>query len=378
MRSQGAAVVRTRLWLAVAALVLGGCGTQPVSSAPAPTELPEASVGPGSATPDSRLTDVRLGTNSPDLWVLAKEGLFRVAQRQVIPVAFPRPPDWVSEAIATDGPIVTVAVAQDASTVRVLQSADAGGNWTTGGPVSIPTINGISDVRVSTMEGRIAVLANESSGSNISTAMVASSGDGGRTWEVARAPAGGDISSAGGVFWFVGDVMGDRLYVSADGLKWQPVTIPIKAKYWTAGTAVMIGTDEVAIATTSHTSGESELSFWSTADQGRSWRVLISITAPHTEFQATVPTAIAKDGQWVAIWPDGSKVIAGLFGSSEANRIISPNGLPGNVESAALMRGNAVVAEAAPDACPGGKATCSSTPVLAYSPDSGQTWVSLR
>jgi hypothetical protein len=326
------------------------------------------------------MSAVALAQGDRVAWVLADEGLFEIAGGRLTPVSVPRPSSHTSQAIAAADAVVAVAVAPDPNSLLVLESTDGGASWATGSPISLSSLTGLADVRLALIGPRIVVLGNEQSGSQVSIALVASSGDSGQSWTVERAPSGGDVSAAGDRFWLVGGVMGDELFTSASGSTWQRVNIPVDARYWTAGRPVGLATGEVVMPVTAHSANETEavVTFWASQDLGRSWRELTSIQTPDPGFQLAVPTAIAADGRWVALWPDGSKIVSGQFGRAEAPTLVSPNGLPGSPLDVAFAPNGGVVALVATSSCPAGKVSCTSSTSLAYSADAGQTWAPLR
>ncbi len=373
---------RFRTWATGALLVLGGLLIGGCTAWPGAMATPAAggTVGASAGAPSGPLTGVILAQGDAASWVLAEEGLFEVAGGRLAPVAIPRPSSWTSEAIAVDGTTVTVALAPDPNSLLVLRSADGGASWATEEPVSVASPTGLADVRVAAIGQRIVVLGNEASGSQLSIALAASSADAGKGWTVERAPSGGDVSAAGDRFWLVGGVMGDQLFASASGSTWERLAIPVKDQFWTAARPVGLKTGEVVVAVTAHSADETKatLTFWVTPDGGRSWRPLGSIETPDPGFQLTVPGAIAADGRWLALWPNGSKVVSGRLGSAEQATLVSPNGLPGAPLSVAFTPDGGAIAVVASSSCPSGKASCTSTTSLAYSADGGQTWAPLR
>ena len=131
------------------------------------------------------------------------------------------------------------------------------------------------------------------------------------------------------------------------------------------------------MTTTSHEPKASEVAFWRTTDGGLTWQASGSASAPPTEIQVTIPTAIRPDGRWTAVWPDGSKVVSGQIGESAEPDIVSPNGLPDNVLSVRSVNG-LIVALAVVNDCSAGKASCTSTEEVLASSDDGQTWEPLH
>jgi hypothetical protein len=182
------------------------------------------------------------------------------------------------------------------------------------------------------------------------------------------------VYAAGGAFWILGGVMGDKVFASSDGASWHPVTIPVAAAYWTAGTPAQVDGIGVVIPVTTHGDGASQVTFLASQDAGASWRTLGSVDGPHTEFSTTLPTSITPDGNWMTLWPDASKVASGNLTNIAAPLIVSPNGLAGNAYGVVLLSATEAYASSAPDSCPGGNQPCTSTTLLLHSADGGQTW----
>jgi hypothetical protein len=213
---------------------------------------------------------VALAQGDRAVWVLADEGLFEMAEGRLTPVSIPRPSSRTSEGIAAAGAVVAVAVAPGQNSLLVLESTDGGASWATRGPVSLSSPTVLADLRLALIGPRIVVLGSEQSGSQVSTALVASSADAGQSWTVEQAPSGGDVSAAGDRFWLVGGVMGDELFTSDSGSTWQRVHLPVDAQFWTAGRPVALATGEVVLPVTTHSANETEalLTFWASQALG--------------------------------------------------------------------------------------------------------------
>ena len=169
--------------------------------------------------------------------------------------------------------------------------------------------------------------------------------------------------------------MGDQVFASSDGVAWRAIKLPISTRYWTAAAATDVDRLGVVIPVTSHDpGGPSQLTFLATSDLGRTWRVAASVAAPPTEMDTTIPVSITADGHWVAVWPDGSKVVAGPLGA-KGQTTISPNGLPANVTDVAFTSAATGVAVSSVASCPSGKSSCTSASVVTRTDDGGQDWI---
>jgi BNR/Asp-box repeat len=368
-------------WLISVTLIVGGCvGSAVGSGAPAATPpgplVTSSSMAAGTSSPSvgPPLGAVSLVVAGPKVLLLAAQGLYAVEHGNLTSLGATLPTGSMSKAIAAaDSEHLVAASAIDGGTVVEYRSADGGQTWSAEGRQIVSAADGIDNLQVGVVGGQIAVLVNENSSSNVSYAMVTASADNGATWTVARAPTGGVISGADGIFWLVGGVAGDKVFTSPDGLTWRPVTIPIANDSWTADVPAMVTGHGVVLPITSHGSADSQVTFWATSDQGASWRSLSTVVAPHTEADTTIPMSITADGQWFAAWPDGSKVVSGTLGAA-ATKTVSPDGLPGNVYQIAAVSAAEGVAATAPDSCPNGKQSCVSTTVVVHTEDGGQTW----
>lgn len=364
--------MRTGLLLA-ACLILAGCVGQPVTSgrpsAGGPAEAPSS---------DGRSFGAPQLAAGTDGWVLSREGLFEVAGGGAIAVPLSRPQSWISEAISVDDAGVVVAVQTSPESVVVLRSLDKGAAWTSSMPVTFPTLNGIADVSVAMIGSTIVVQANEATGSNASIGFVGTSLDSGKTWRVEPPADGGTVSAAGGAFWIVGGVKGDKISVSLDGLVWTPTSLPETAQEWTAAPVAGIDGSTAAVFTTSHTDADSVVTMWSSGDHGRTWRKGDSFTAPQTEFATTIPASVNPLGSWMAVWPDGSRIDVGKVALPGAAGIVSPNGLPGTIVALAQAADGSAIAEAVSSSCPNGKESCAEHARVLFSGDGGQTWGPLQ
>ena len=218
------------------------------------------------------------------------------------------------------------------------------------------------------------ILLDEASSTAISSGTVATTASPGASWVMRSAPVGGTLSAAGGRFWISGGVMGDQVFTSSDGTTWRAAKLPILKRYWTAAAATDVDRVGVVIPVTSHDpGGPSEITLLATSDVGRTWRVAASVAAPPTEIDTTIPVSITGDGHWFAVWPDGSKVVAGLLGA-KGQTTISPNGLPANVSEIAFTSATRGVAVSGVADCPNGKSSCTSRSVVTRTSDGGQDW----
>jgi hypothetical protein len=283
----------------------------------------------------------------------------------------------ITESItSTSGTKLVYVAARNPHSITAFASADGGKSWAAAGQQEITGLDAIGDLHVAEIDDHFAVLVVEATSTAVSSGIVATAGAG-RTWAVAPAPVGGDISSAGGRYWIDGGVMGDQVFASDDGSAWRSVKIPASTTYWTAGTATDVDRVGAVIPVTSHDpAGASDVTFFATSDFGKTWQSLASVTAPLTEFNTTIPTSITPDGHWVAIWPDGSKVHVGTLGADD-DKIISPNGLPPNVFEVIFSSATVGVAASSVASCPVGKSSCTSTTVVTRTDDGGQNWASI-
>ena len=324
------------------------------------------------------LTNVRLARAGPHVVILAngKAFLESGAPLNIMGQSSPSAPTREAITSSSGADLVYVAI-RDSHSLVAFASADGGTSWLAAGQQEITGIEAIGDVHVARVGDRFAVLVVEATSTAMSSGIVATAVGAGRTWAVVPAPVGGDISSAGGRFWITGGVMGDQVFTSTDGIDWRSVKIPASDTYWTASTATDVDGLGVVIPVTSHDpAGPSNVTFFATSDFGKTWRSLASVTAPLTEFNTTIPTSITQDGRWVAIWPDGSKVLVGSLRAKD-DEIISPNGLPANVRETIFSSGTTGVAASSVATCPDGKPSCASTTVVTRTDDGGQNWAPL-
>lgn len=366
-----------RAGLLIAALVvIGGC----VAGAPSGSASPAGSAAiatPASsaASTSPTLTDVRLTRAGQHIVVLAngRAVLETGAPVNINGQGVPSAPS-IEAITSSSGANLVFVAARDPHSVIALTSTNDGASWTSAGQQDLTGVDAIGDLHVAGFGDQFAVLVNEAGSTAVSSGVVVTVPGAGGKWTVSPAPVGGDLSSAGGRYWIVGGVMGDQVFTSLGGLAWDSVKIPVSATYWTAAPAVDVESVGVVIPVTSHDpAGPSEVTFFATSDLGKTWRRMASVSAPLTEFNTTIPTSITSDGRWVAIWPDGSKVLVGSLGAKDS-KVISPNGLPANVSQVVFSSPTTGVAVSNVVACPDGKSSCSSSSVVSRTDDGGQSW----
>ncbi len=355
--------------------MIGGCvAGAPSGSATPAGSAPVATPASSTASTSPTSTHVQLARAGQHIVVLAngKAVLESGAPLDIKGQAMPSTPSIEAITSSAGANLVYVA-AEDPPSVIALTSTNGGASWTAAGQKDLTGVDAIGDLHVAGVGDQFAVLVNEAASTVVSSGVVAVQRPGGK-WTVRPAPAGGDLSSAGGRYWIVGGVMGDQVFTSKDGLAWDSVKIPVSATYWSAAPAVDVEGVGVVIPVTSHDpAGPSEVTFFATSDFGKTWKPRASVSAPLTEFNTTIPTSITSDGQWVAIWPDGSKVLVGSLGAKDS-KVISPNGLPANVSQVLFSSPTTGVAVSDVVACPDGKSSCSSSSVVSRTDDGGQSW----
>ena len=265
-------------------------------------------------------------------------------------------------------------VARDSHSIIALVSTDDGASWASVGRQDVSNVDAIGDLHIAEVGDQFAVLVVEAASSVVSSGVVATGPGTGGKWALAPAPVGGDLSSAGGRYWIVGGVMGDQTFTSKDGIAWESVKIPVSATYWSAAPAVEVDGLGVVIPVTSHDpAGPSDVTFFATSDFGKTWKSMGSVAAPLTEFNTTIPTSVTADGHWVAIWPDGSKVLVGSLGAMDT-KVISPNRLGANVSEVMFSSPTSGVAVSNVATSPDGKASCAISSVVTRTDDDGQSW----
>lgn len=361
-----------RLIAVIASLVVGGCAQLPgaspggtiEASAPIPT-VPSPT--PGLA---ASLTDPVLVEAGGAVFLVAREGVFQLTGGTSIDAGGPVPESVVRVALAGEVDSLIAVSTSDADTIVVSHSNDGGATWKPSGTTKVVTEGGIAEISAAISGTRLVILANETSSSNFSYGAWAATGDDGK-WDTGQAPSGGMVSAADGSFWIVGGVTGSEVSVSSDGKQWAAVDLPAQGSFTAQHPTTVSGFGAVLPVTLRSTKG-TEIAFFTSADGGKSWKTSASASAPDTEEGSSIPVAVDASGNWVAVWPDGSKVVSGKLGDSEAH-FVSPNGLQENVMSVVFSDG-ALVALTSIQACPSGKASCTSTVALQVSSDGGQTW----
>lgn len=358
-----------------ASALLAACAQQSGSG-----QSPASTFGPALPTPVSGEARqfagfVRLGVVNGSVTVMTQTAIFRLESDR-ISAALARPDDNPIESRPTSLDANTVAMVTSGGSDLAMYTSPGAGltglTWSRRGGAKIATFNGIAVLQLASVGDRLVVLATEASGTNTSYGFAAVSVDNGATWAVQRAPVGGWLTAAGGTFWLVGGPMGDQVFKSVDGSTWDPITLPVPAKYWTADQPVPVGSGVVIPVTTHNGDSDSDVLLIESRDNGATWSIAAETSAPATTFSTVIPSAIAPDGSWFVAYVDGSKVISGILGEP-GTTVRSPNGLPPNIESL-VVAGSQLVALAMPSSCPSGKDSCGFTTLLATTQDRGQTW----
>ena len=371
-----------RILLPVAAIVvLAGCSVAapPASRAPGGSTV-LTTPGPASEGPSKAASSiVRLARAGTHIVILADGQASQEDGSKLAAVGPATAADRVGETLAsgTGSDLVYVAVG-GAVPITVSTSSDGGDSWKAVPAPDISGIQAIADVAAAKVGDRVAILLDEASSTAVSSGTVATTASPGGSWVVKPAPVGGTLAAAGGRFWISGGVMGDQVFASSDGMSWRAVKLPISTRYWTAASASEVDRLGVVIPVTSHDpGGPSEITFLASSDVGKTWRVAATVAAPPTEFGTTLPVSITPDGHWIAIWPDGSKVVAGSL-DAKTQTTISPNGLPANVTDVAFSSATTGVAVSSVATCPNGKSSCTSASVVSGTDDGGQDWTPVR
>jgi hypothetical protein len=368
---------------AVTMLATASCGRAPagaseVASTP-PTILPAASASlalvPEAILPDDsvlfRVGDKVLLIGGQEMSVVSGEDLERLDASGL-------PLKHASAAIGGATEADLVAAESDGSSVSVYRSGDGGVTWKALATVPVETYAGLGTVSVAVKDTHLVVVVNQASGSATSIGTVLVSDDDGATWRSNPAPVGGTVSAAGDAFWLVGGVIGDDVFRSEDGVKWDRIKIPATVKYWTAGPATSVSDAGVVLpVTATDPDAGGGVTFWASSDAGQSWRALSSVDLEPAEFDSPVPADVRADGHWVVMTTDGSRVFTGTLGDAGIKKV-SPSGLLENVWQVEMTSTNELIVIASTDECPSGKTSCSSALVLVVSDDGGQTWTPAR
>jgi hypothetical protein len=331
--------------------------------------------GPSEATTADSIASAgaRLHADGVSVWAVSSDRLFRLSSAEAEAVHLDPPLPLGDAGFEARGENLSLAHVVEGSRVQVSRSQDGGRTWTTSDLVDVPTIDGIRDGSISTNGTTIAVLANENGSANVAIGKVALSSDGGLTWHVANAPTGGSIAFAGGSHWLVGGPMGDQVFSSHSGTSWSGRPPPVRGAVWSALPPFAVE-DQAILVTTTHTDGDSNVTFWTTRDNGATWTELRTVTTLGTESRVSVPTGVAQNGSWMVAWPDGSMVVTGTFDHLSEPVTVDPTGLPESVVELALRNDGSAVALGGETACPQGKPSCRTTYQLFNSLDGGRTW----
>lgn len=348
------------------ALAGAGCGRPQVAQSPAGNSRAGLSA------------DARLVASGTDEFVLSGNSLYGLRAGTLVKVAALAPPQGSAvRAVAFDGANGAM-VASNGALLTMFSSSDIGHTWKQIGSKSLAqeAPDGLGDVDIAVANGRTVVLADEPSGSNFSSALVLTSAGTTGDWVLGRAPSAGTLFAADGLFWLVGGVEHNQVFVSEDGAQWMPTKLPVSAPSWSAGPGAAGPGGGAIIPVTVHKPGAaSTVSLLRTTDHGLTWSLVASVAlSVHTEVGITAPVAVSPGGSWVIVQADGARVFRGDGADPASIQTISPNGLPAGVGQVAFPSSTDGLALAGVSVCPAGKNSCATSMAAFRTLDGGQTW----
>lgn len=356
--------------VAVLSVTAVGCGAQTDEARPGTA----ASSGPARAA-GTVLDDARLVDSPAGAIVVSASGLYRANSRGLSRLGEPPTGARVGDVAFSDSANGVLAVLGDRD-ITVYSSVDGGAHWV---PRSAKAVDsnlapaGISSVRVAVAGSCIVIVAREATNTNFSQAVGLVSSNGGITWSTTRLPVAGEVAAASGVFWLVGGVQNQDVFSSGDGLTWA-VTRPAGLGGDSAVGRITELEDGSVILPVTRTGSPGSISFARSADRGATWSAMSGTQIDSVrEPGIAAPASLGRDGSWLVIETDGSRVYAGKLTADEP-AVMSPNGLPPNVTGVVYRGKSDIVALASPSDCPAGKHSCASSTSVFGSTDGGQTW----
>ncbi|HET7388676.1 MAG TPA: hypothetical protein VFJ19_18645 [Nocardioidaceae bacterium] len=264
--------------------------------------------------------------------------------------------------------------------IELFRTSDEGRHWALEGQHSLrdpqmqvtPPAGALS---VATDGNHVLVLNSEPSSSNFSFGRSFSTPDGGRSWSVARAPSGGSVNFADGVFWLVGGPLHNKLFKSQTGITWSEVHVSVADETSTFADPVQTDIGLVLPVTIHKSDDTSVLALYVSRDNGATWSVNSKVPVhAATALGASLALSVQDAGTWQTVATEGSKLYSGSLHQPAKVSIVSPNGLPAQVVGLRFTSADRGVALVDIGSCPSGKASCHDTEELVGTTDGGQTW----
>lgn len=244
LTSEGVTMARRRVFgylvSGAAAAVLAGCGQAPSESATTSSSRPSStsSLPTSTSAPSLSLASqpfVAGGARADDGldgWVLGTDvvSITRDGGASWERLALPQlgRSSGVADVSVLPGEVVIVVGndANETATVYIDKSSSPRCRWRR--LTAVAVLGGVAHAEVVDANGVLqGVMITAATGSAFSSGVFLGTPDAGRSWRLHRAPVGGVVTVANGL-WLVGGVTNEDVYLSRDGgARWQPVHIPV-------------------------------------------------------------------------------------------------------------------------------------------------------
>jgi hypothetical protein len=269
-------------------------------------------------------------------------------------------------------PTETVAVSGGGTNVVAIYSLDVGQTaWSTQDVSLTFPVGGLEIVDAGTaLQG---IMVTEESSAQFSSGAWLYTPDGGSTWQVLAAPAGGVASEVGGALWLVGGPTNSSVYESYnDGTTWKDVTssLGVASPQSVAFSPVEAdGAHAIVTATESTTGGSAALQVLQGSLDGSAWTWT---DGPDVRLAGSYGSgaapAVAVGGDM--LWVGGvSLEIVNL-----SNGEVSQAELPAGTSSLYPASATSALAVYSSTTCAQGKTGCSQANGLADTSDGGTAW----
>lgn len=265
------------------------------------------------------------------------------------------------------------------------RSGDGGETWSAQRLPLTMSDGGQVDVELSADGSTVAVAAQLPHSSGIAGTGALFVGPVGQDLVGRPAPTAGTAAWVGTHLVLVSDVVSARLFVSDDlGATWTQSTVegvtapldqPVPDGAPSIGLPVNAGPGRSVLPVTVFGGGTQSIDLLATTD-GHTFTSLARIPTRGTLGQGVTARGTSAGPDAALVVDPSSATLIAVIGTDVAT--ITPDGLPGPIDSLTFFDATHGLASVTVTACPTGKASCAETTSLYASSDGGRTWVAAR
>lgn len=373
--------------MGVAAIVLTGCGAVAPAGSVGTTDSDAAAVTVAprtmGATGVSETGDTSVGSAAPVFG--APDGMW-VTNGSSLAMSRDGGDTWQKSSLpGASGPAAVAVLASETITVTGTGSRAVGvsimpvgkSTWHTD-TVSLPDAVGSAEI-VQSGGQAVGILVTYQSSAQFSRGQWIADVDGGASWQVRDAPAGGVVSSVGGALWLVGGPSDTDLYRSDDGgLTWQRMGLSGIPSSSALGPIVADGAALVALVVVGGPADGAAVHLLlgdvARASDASSWKLGPTLPVPGSFAPGALPAeSVAGEVMWIL---GGGASVVRVDLASGTSRTVAASGLPIGMGSVDLHAESATAAwfQYSSTTCAASKADCATSTGMLRTTDSGATW----